>query len=271
MKCFLISILHFTLISFCSNTCKALDVYQFVDSRAYSMGNTLSILPGFANPASYGFVPLRHVALQYVNRYGVKELATYAGTVNYPNKYLNAGLYVSYFGFDAYHETLISADFYKKLSAYFSLGIRMNYFNLHYSERESSRSLLTADIGILVYPLEHLNVSVLAVNPLRTELKIGEEKFETPVILTVGASYEIENNFLVTAEIEKDFMLPVVCKLGLEYTPVKQLSIRGGIFGKPFTPSFGVGIHISAFTVDIAFSKHPALGFRSCCGLEFCF
>lgn len=271
MKCFIISILYFTIFFCFLSTCRALDVYQFVDSRAYSMGNTLSVLPGFTNPASYGLSPSRCAAIQYVNRYGVKELSTYAGTINLPNKYLDAGLYVSRFGFDAYHETMVGLNVYKKLSRLISLGIRVNYLNLHYSDKESNKSGITGDLGIFINPLDNFNVSVLAFNPLRTDIKIGEEKIEIPVILSVGVSYEIARTFLLTGEIEKDFRYPVVCKFGMEYNPVKQLSVRAGMFGKPFTPSFGVGVHVSQFTVDISFSKHPVLGFRSCCGLQFMF
>ena len=271
MKCFLKSFLYFTSFFLITNTCKALDVYQFVDSRAYSMGNTLSILPGFTNPASYGFMSSRHVSLQYVNRYGVKELSSYAGMVNLPNKYLDGGLYVSRFGFDAYHETMVGLNVYKKLSRLISLGIRVNYLNLHYSERESNKSVITGDIGVLFSPLEHLNLSVLALNPLNIEYKVGEEKVEIPIVLSVGASYEIAEYFLITGEVEKDFMHPVVCKFGMEYNPIKQLSVRAGMSGKPFVPSFGTGVHLGQFTVDIAFSKHPVLGFRSCCGLQFNF
>lgn len=271
MKCFFISILYFTIFSYYVSTCKALDVYQFIDTKAYSMGNTFSVLPGFANPASHGFVDARYVTLQYANRFGVKELSTYAGSVNVPNKYLNAGLYISRFGFDAYHETSISLNLYRKLSDFISLGVRINYLNLRYSDKEPSKSMVSADIGVLVQPIEHLRLSVLAINPLRTDIKIGGEKSEIPVILLVGASYEVGESFLLTAEVEKDFKYPFVCKFGMEYSPIQQLSIRAGIYGKPFTPTFGVGINIRPFVVDIAFSRHPVLGFSSYCGLRFDF
>lgn len=268
MKCLLISILYFTLFSY---TCRALDVYQFVDTKAYSMGNVLSVLPGFANPASEGFSKNRFFSLRYLNRYGIKELSTFAGVVNYPNKYLDAAMYISRFGFKAYHETMISLNVYKKLSSYISLGIRVNYLNLHYSNRESNKGVVSGDIGVLVHPLDNLNFSILAINPMRSGIKIKEEKSNIPVLLLVGASYQIIESFLASIEIEKDFQFPIVGKFGIEYQAIKQLCIRAGIYGKPFTPSFGIGVNLYPFIIDIAFSKHPVLGFRSCCGLQFTF
>ncbi len=268
MKCLFISILYFTLFSY---TCRALDVYQFVDTKAYSMGNVLSVLPGFANPAGYGFDTDRFFSLQYTNRYGVKELSTFAGMVNFPNKYQNAGVYVSRFGFKAYHKTLVSLNVYRKLTSYLSLGIRINYLNLHYSDKESNHSLVSGDIGVLMRPLKNLHLSVVAVNPVRSTIKIGEKKSDVPILLIIGASYQIVESFLVSAEIEKDFHLPVIGKFGMEYKAVKQLSVRVGIYAKPFAPTFGIGVNLQPFTIDVAFVKHPVLGFRSCCGLHFHF
>lgn len=259
------------IVLFGINRCRAIEIYQFVDARSYSMGNTLSILPGFANPAGNGFLSSRYCSLQYSNKYGVNELSTYAGIINVPNKYLDAGLYISRFGFDAYHETLIAGNIYKRLSEYIVLGIRVNYLNLYYSGKETSKSLVTGDIGLLIKPVEELNISLLAINPIRTKIKIGEENIEIPVILSFGVSYDINENFLITAEVEKDILYPAIYKFGMEYTPIKQLNIRAGIFGKPYTPSFGFGINLHPFNIDLAFNKHPVLGYHSCCGLQFNF
>lgn len=270
MKCLVLSILYFALFCF-SITCKALDVYRFIDSRAYSMGNTVSVLPGFGNPASRGFSVLSNASVQYMNRYGMKELTTYAGSVDYLNNYLNVGLQLSRFGYREYNELLISSNLYKKLNQYISVGVRLNYLCWHYSEEAHNKSVITGDIGLLVRPIEHLNVSVLAVNPLQTETKIGEEKEKLPVILSVGISYEIEKYLLLTAEVEKDFSYEPLYKCGLEYTPVKYLSVRAGMWAKPFTPTFGLGVHLLPFTVDLAVSKHSYLGYNSCCALQFNF
>lgn len=254
------------------STCLATDVSHFADARAYSMGNILSVLPGFANPASFGFEFSRSFSLQYTNRYGLKELSTFAGTLNYPNKYLNAGLYVSRFGLGEYHETWIGTHFYKRLTSYLSLGIRVNYFNLHYSDKESPASAFTGDIGLLIIPFEPLSLSVLAINPMCSGWKDGKgEKENLPALFMWGVSYRFSDAFLITSEVEKELKYKPVVKVGFEYEPLEELSVRIGMFTAPFTPSFGVGLHLKPFKLDLAFSKHPVLGFRSCCGIQFDF
>lgn len=271
MKYLFCAIFCFTVLFLSVDTCKALDIYQFIDARALSLGNTTSILPGFTNPAAFGFSSSRYFSLQYINRYSVKELSTYSASINYPNKYLNTGLYVSRFGFDLYNETLVAANFYRQLSSSVSLGVRIDYVSLHYSAKESNSTIFTGDVGFLFHPSEEVYVSLLVVNPLRVDIKIGEEREELPVILTGGFSYEVNKSFLITSEMEKNFKLPIVCKLGFEYNLINELSIRTGIQTRPFAPSFGAGIHLNPFTFDLAFSKHPELGFRSSCAIQYNF
>lgn len=272
MRHFWKDITFFIGLFICTNIpCKALDVYQFVNSRAGAMGDCVSVLPGFANPSGCAFDETRFVSLHYLNRYGIKELSTYAGSFNFPNKYLNVGAYVSRYGFKAYNETLASVNLYRKLSSFLALGVRVNYLNIHYSATDPNKSLFTADIGVIARPVDKLTLSVLAINPFVVKLKSDSRKMEMPVALSLGASYEVLPVLLMCAEVEKDFSCPVVCKVGMEYVPVSQLSLRAGMYGKPFTPSFGVGLNLSFFTLDLAFSRHPVLGFRSSCDVAFSF
>ena len=264
--------LLFLGLFFCMNIpCKALDVYQFINARTAAMGDCVSVLPAFANPSGYAFCELRQVSLHYLNRYGIKELSTYAGSFNFPNSYLNVGAYISRYGFKAYNENLFSVNLYRKLSSFLALGVRVNYLNIHYSDTEPNKSLFTADIGVLARPADKLTLSVLAVNPFLVKMKSDSKKMEIPVVLSLGASYEILPALLMCAEVEKDFSYPVVCKVGMEYLPIRQLSLRAGMYGKPFTPSFGVGLQLSFFSLDLAFSRHPVLGFRSSCDVSFSF
>ncbi|WP_321439118.1 hypothetical protein [uncultured Bacteroides sp.] len=272
MKHLSLSVPIFLFLLFLSfNTCKAVESDRIIDARAYSMGNTSSVLPGFTNPSSYGFLPSRSLSLGYVSRYGIKELSSFACTVNYPNQYLNGAMYISRYGFDAYNETIVGFNFYKKLSQLISLGMRINYLGVHYSDKESDAGILMGDVGVLMCPADNLNLSFLVINPLRTEIKIGEENTQLANVLTMGISYQPKEMFLLTAEIEKDFALPTIYKFGMEYTPVKELSVRTGMWTKPFTPSFGVGLNLHPFIFNLAFTNHPVLGFQSCCALQFNF
>ncbi|BEG99973.1 hypothetical protein [Bacteroides sedimenti] len=261
----------FILLLFPFTFCYALETDRYINARAYSMGKTASVISGFLNPATSGYFSSRYFSMEYLNRYGVKELSSFAVMLNYPNNYLNSGVYFSRYGFDAYNEQLASINFYKKLSPLISLGGRVNYLGVHYSDQEQDAVAVTGDMGILLHPVENLHFSLLVMNPLRSEIKMEDETRELANVFLLGLSYQPESRFLLTTEIEKDFNRSVIYKLGMEYTPIKQLSFRTGMWTKPFTPSFGVGIKLSPVNIDLAFSNHPVLGFNSCCALQFNF
>lgn len=269
MKLVTVSILCFLFLNLVSDI-RAIEITDRTDARSYAMGNLQSVLPGFINPSSYGFTSsFRHFSLQYTNRFGIKELSTWTAGINYPNKFLNTGLIVSRYGMKAYHETFAGLNVYKKLSGYISLGVRINYLNIHYSAKESNRSVFTADIGMYLPVSDCFTFSLLAVNPLFIRMKTENTKEKLPSALSIGVSYQPIETFILTGEIEKNFVLPVSCKLGFEYTPVKELSMRAGLFTSPLTPTFGVGLHLSFFTVDVAFGKQSVLGFQSRCAIQF--
>lgn len=266
-----VSILCF-LLFYPASKLHAIETNDRADARSYSMGNVQSVLPGFTNPASFGFIsPFRYLSLHYINRYGLKELATWSAAINYPNKYLNAGLIVSRYGMNAFHQTFAGLNVYRKLSGHLCLGIRINYMNFHYSGKESNKSVFTGDIGMYIPVSDSFTLTLLAVNPFCIRMKTGDTKERLPSALSVGVSYEPAGSFLITGEIEKNFVLPVSCKLGFEYNPIKELSLRAGLFTAPFTPTFGVGVNLSFVTVDVAFAKQSVLGLQTRCALQFKF
>jgi len=58
-----------------------------------------------------------------------------------------------------------------------------------------------------------------------------------------------------------------ISRFGFEYNLINELSFRTGIKTRPFTSSFGAGIHLNSFT----FSKRPELVFRSSCAIQYNF
>ena len=195
------------LMLFYSGSISAVDGYQFIDARTQSLGGCGSVIPGFSNPSLYVFFSSEGwiASLQYRNKYVMNEFSTYAGMFNFPNRYLNAGVYVSRYGFNAYHETMASLHIYRRLSKYISLGVRADYLNLHYSQSESNKSAVTADLFFSAQPAENLFISVLALNPIGVDVKVGADKMEVPIVLAVGTRYLYQKKFGVQVELEKDF------------------------------------------------------------------
>jgi len=66
---------------------------------------------------------------------------------------------------------------------------------------------------------------------------------------------------LLAFEIEKQTDIKIKAKSGLEFLPLKNLTLRIGFSGKPPEISGGIGYSFSKITTNIAFSYHGSLGF----------
>ncbi|MEG1547046.1 MAG: hypothetical protein RR371_07360, partial [Bacteroides sp.] len=120
-----------------------------------------------------------------------------------PNKYLDAGLYIARFGFSAYNETLLSLNCYKRLSDYISLGIRISYFSLHYTAKESNAGAVTGDIGITIRPMEHFLMSVVA-----DKSKFGRKTRKSPRGAIGRYELRVSRKFLVDSRGGERFRVP---------------------------------------------------------------
>jgi hypothetical protein len=66
---------------------------------------------------------------------------------------------------------------------------------------------------------------------------------------------------LACIEEEKDIDQQAVFKAGLEYHVIDVLFLRAGIGSNPTLSTFGFGLKINQFVLDVASSYHQELGF----------
>jgi hypothetical protein len=91
------------------------------------------------------------------------------------------------------------------------------------------------------------------------------------VILKAGLSYNIRNNFILNAAMEKDIKYNISVMSGIIYDMTDNFSLRIGFANEPSKFSGGIGIHFSSFSLDYAFFTHPELGFTHQAGLIISF
>lgn len=247
------------------------DLFSYADIRSWSMGKAFTAIPSSGNPSGYAFDTKSIISANYVNRYGMKELSTYSCFASYNNKILNTGLYISRFGMNAYNENKVSVHFNRKLSKYIALGIRINYLLWQMYDMENNVHALTADIGMLIKPTEKLTIGLVINNPVKRGIIKGKSRDKLPVMIATGISYKPLSTLLLTCEVEKNISEEVYYKAGAEYMPIKELSIRMGIIAKPFIPTFGIGIRLKAFSINLGAKYHNTLGLEYLCGIDYSF
>ena len=220
------------------------------------------------NQAGLGFVKKAGAGVYYENRFLLKELSLKGGAFAYPIKAGTFGLCVSSFGYANYSESKIGLAFGRSFGEKFSAGIQLDYLNTHIGENYGKRSALAGEIGVQAKPLKNLTIGAHIFNPTRAKQDDYNDE-RIPTIVRLGADYKFSDKVFVAIETEKDIDHKPVFKAGFEYIPTEVLYLRAGISTNPSQSSFGFGLKLKQFKLDIASSFHSVLGFTPQVGIVY--
>lgn len=169
------------------------------------------------------------------------------------------GFSAQFLGYKYYNETKIGIAYARAFGQKFSLGVQLDY--LRFSVYENGQlNLATLQLGVLYKPWKKFSLGAHIYNPIPYKVA-GNILERIPTIVKFGIGYEPHEKVLVTAEYEQDIYLKPRFKTGLEYRPLKLLSIRGGMHSNPFAATFGFGLNVKSIRLDVAGGYHPVLGF----------
>lgn len=147
----------------------------------------------------------------------------------------------------------ISFGWGKKFFPALSLGAAFKYFRQDFDFEESSGAGVALDLGGLYqHQLFSVGAALLHLGP---PYKVLEEKIKLPTLAKLGVSYPLlKKSLTLSLDVEKVFLSrEVEIHLGVEYLPLKNLSLRSGCqIAKPNSFSLGLGYKISDWQVDYA-------------------
>lgn len=216
----------------------------------------------YHNQAGLAFLKGINVGLGFQNAFMVKELSTKSIAVAIPVKSGVFGLNYAYFGYPKYNENKIGLAFAKSLGKKIAIGLQIDYLFTHIDGDYGDKGNAIGEIGILSQPIDNLLIGAHVYNVWRSKLSTTDNEY-LPTIFKIGASYRLYQIALLSIEFEKDLDLDPVFKSGLEFELVKNFKFRAGISTNPTVFSFGFGYSYQSFDLNIAFSKHPVLGYSS--------
>lgn len=235
-------------------------------ARQAGMGNSSVMVPDIwsVHHNQAGLTALERFTIGFhfhnefvVERYGLKAVAIGIPT----SKYGVLGVSLAYLGNPVYNDSKVGLAYAKSFGDYFSVGIQMDYFNIHQSyEYLSNSGAVAVEIGLMSEPVENLFIGAHVFNLTQSDIPdLPDEKL--PTILRFGLAYLFSENVLVSVEAEKDMDYSPVFKAGTEISFKKDLFIRIGVCSyKPAVFSFGLGYVMEGLKGDIAFSTHPQIG-----------
>jgi len=198
--------------------------------------NVRSIAAFFALPTYVGVLGL------YANKYSVKQ----------DLNELRGGLTLS-----------------RLFASKFAVAGTLNYHQLSISQSGVNKAL-TFDLGLQYKLSQNWIIGAHFVNPLAfVQVKALSYKVSSQV--RVGTSYILSNQILLAIESEYDLDDYYDFRLGLEYSIINKLKLRGGTSFAPFKQYVGAGVDLNRIGVDAATSFHPQLGASSQLSLNYAF
>lgn len=211
------------------------------------------------NQAGLGFVKDVSGGIFYENRFLLKETSYRAGAFVLPVKTGALGLSVASFGYELYNETKAGLSYGQRFGDKFSMGVQLNYLNTKLSQDYGSKNTLTAAFGLIARLNEELSLGVHVYNPTRSKLSEYDNE-KVPTVMKLGLDYRFSEKVLLGVETEKNMNYDAVIKAGLEYHITEIFYLRGGISTNPTLSSFGFGLQMKNFKMDISSSFHQTLG-----------
>ncbi len=234
-----------------------------IGSRATALGGFSTTLSDLwstnNNQAGLGFVNELSAGMYYENRFMLKETSYKAGAFVLPLKTGAIGFSVTSFGYSAYSENKAGLSYGIKLAEKVAVGVQLNYLNNRLTGDYGQSNTFTAAIGVISPLTKELTVGVHIYNPNRTKLADYNNE-RVPTIMKLGLDYKFSEKVFLAVEAEKDINFSPVVKVGVEYHAIEMLYLRGGISTNPTLSSFGFGLKLKDFKLDISSSFHQTLG-----------
>lgn len=250
----------------------AWDIIQASGGRTNSLGKCSVALNDFwslhNNPAGFSSYNAFSIGISYENRFLLKELGNKNIGVLFPLNIGVIGISFSQFGYEHYNENVIGIALARNFGPHLKIGLKLDYLLLKFSGDYDNFSTPTFELGLQYEINENLSLGAYLFNPIHVKIKTTNNS-GIPIIMRLGFSYFIKDNFMITSEIEENFKENFSYRFGIEYECYKNFFIRSGFQLKPELFTFGIGYNYKFCVIDIAGQMNQDLGASLNCSLLF--
>jgi hypothetical protein len=246
--------------------------YFIAGAREAAMANSILTLGGtwsvYHNPAGIRTLNHASVGFCYENRYLLEELSTqsFAGTV--PVRNGGFGVSYSYFGTSRYNEQKMALGYAHALGEKINAGILFDLYHTNLPDEYESDYIIAGEIGLIIRPIENLSIGLHLNNPTES----GSQNYNTEDANTFfrsGITWH-DKYFLIGTQVSIQENDEPIMSAGMEINVVPNFYVRAGISSdEKNNYTFGLGYKQKRWCGDIAFARHPILGYTSMFSIEF--
>ena len=178
---------------------------------------------------------------------------------------------IIHYGGSDYNEQRLSLAYALPALGRMSAAIAFHYLHSGTSDPYYNKiNLFTFSAALRYSPSDELTVGLKAYNPLAVRID-AKNGYRTPAIISLGVSYLLLDELLAAAEVENASDAGTTLRLGVQYTFHDSYFFRMGYNSTPAIYTFGIGMKLSHFSVDIAAQFHNTLGITPTLSLLYSF
>jgi hypothetical protein len=221
---------------------------------------------GAFNPAGLGGVGRRYLSVFYSpSHFGLDDLRRSALAFVEPFSWGAVGVSASVFGCALYRETTFAAECAVEVVPGCRAGLRCAVMSLRIQDYGAA-STLGVDAGFVIRlsPLVDIGGAVGNLNAP----SIGESHERLPQTITLGLTLHPIGAASLCAALYSDQLFSPEFRFGVEYSPLPEVMLRGGICQDPSIYTAGFGFSYSGFVVEYAYLAHRELGGSHAFGLS---
>ncbi len=268
----LASILCFATLFCCSNlSAQSLD-YSGPISSSMGFVKVFDSSPwaGLNNVANLSARTRFAVAASYQMRFNMDELSSRAATLLAPTGLGNFAATIFQSGYAKSNYSRYGLSYSRLFGQKVAAGLQFNYLSHHIEAADNANTFYTG-LGLNFNISEQWDVGVYIQNPEQASLEYEETLYQVPTFFNAACLWSPSSHFIMVAELEKQLEYDMVYKTGLQFNFKDKLFLRGGIKGQPVEMTFGGGVRLAGFSIDVGFAHHQQLGLTSGAGLSYSF
>lgn len=258
----ILTILLFALLLLC-NSIKGQTIA--VGSRSASLGYCSVALKDFwgiiNNPASISNIAEPSTGIYYDFRYMNTDLSIKSIAVVIPTKFGVLGSSYFHMGYSLYNRQKIGLAYGRSFGNYLRVGLQLDYVVTSLGNGYGNNGKLTFDIGIQSDISKKITLGAWVINPIN--VKVADFDDETlPTTYKFGFLWAVSSNLQTTCEVEKNSIIAApIFRVGVEYGIKERYYTRIGTTTGNEILTFGGGIIIGGFNLDLSAIMHNTLGF----------
>ena len=223
------------------------------------------------NPAGIAQFEKPMIGIFYEHRFMLSELSNKSIAAVIPTKFGVFGSAYNHTGYNLFNRQRIELVYSRFLGKHLSIGVQLNYIITSLGNNYGKKDNITFNVGLQSDVSEKVTLGAWIANPVG--VKLADFNDETlPIVFRFGSLYKVNNFLDIVCEIEKNtLILPLIVRCGIEYTINNRYFFRTGTSTNKEIFTFGVGITLKNFNMNISATMHDILGFSQQIGLNYSF